>query len=344
VRIKKLLISLFVISIGVFAPGCSLFAHPIWGSGQTTDRLGGVSTSLYAVSDSFKVNPFDTSYFNEFSHRFAESNFKKRFSLFQSPYLPTTISTNYAKPSLTSLTPGQNKINYKRAAVVGMINAGTIFFGFKQAITCWGKSDSRFHFKDDWKGDHLAQADELSHFMWGYKMSQFESALYQWMGLSQKNSQVLSITEPALLLTLVEYPIDAYNPEQGLGVSDLVFDYLGIGMAFAKKRAPWLEDFDFKISWKRNIFTANHPVFAQTYEEYDNFIYWLTYRAKLLLPQKFLCLALGYGTTHYSVEPKREFYLGIGLSVSDFVSLFGKKLREPAKFLDLFYPNLCTKL
>ena len=325
-----------MVSCGVFAPGCSLFAHPILGSG--------VSTFNYAFSDSIKANSFDPSNFDEFSQRFAESNFKKKFSFFQSPYLPTTISTDYQKPNLTSLTPGLNKINYKRGAVVGMVNAGTIFFGFKQAITCWGKSDSRFHFKDDWKGDHLAQADELSHLLWGYKMTQLASTLYRWMGLSEKTSQVLSIGEPALLLTLVEYPIDAYNPEQGLGVSDLVFDYLGIGLALAKKHQRWLEDFDFKISWKSNIFTANQPVFAQTYEEYDNFIYWLSYKTKLFLPRKIFCFGLGYGTTHPGTEPQRQFYGGVGVSLSDFVSLFGKRLREPAKFLDLFYPNLCIKL
>jgi hypothetical protein len=333
-----------VVSCGVFAPGCSLFAHPLPGSGQTTARLGGVTTPHYAFSDSIKTTLFGPSNFAEFPQRFAQSNLEKRLSLFQSPYLPTTISTNYPKPNLTSPAPGQNKINYKRAAVVGMVKAGTIFFGFKQAITSWGKSNSKFHIKDDWKGDHLAQADELSHFMWGYKMSQSVSALYRWMGLSEKISQTLSIGEPAFLLTLVEYPIDAYNPEQGLGVSDLIFDYLGIGMAFAKKRTTWLEDFDFKISWKKSIFAANHPLFAQTYQEYDNFIYWFTYRTKLFLPRRIFCLGLGYGTTHHGIEPQRQFYWGAGLSLSDFVSLFGKKLKEPAKFLDLFYPNLCIKL
>jgi hypothetical protein len=84
--------------------------------------------------------------------------------------------------------------------------------------------------------------------MWGYKMSQLASTLYRWMGLNEKISQVLSIGEPALLLTLVEYPIDAYNPEQGLGVSDLIFDYLGVGSAWAKRHKGWLEDFDFEIS------------------------------------------------------------------------------------------------
>jgi len=227
-----------------------------------------------------------------------------------------------------------------------------ITLGFHQAVNAWGKSNGRFHIKDDWKGDGLAQTDELSHFMWGYKMTQFLSCAYDWMGFSPKTSRALSLSESALILTLVEYPIDAYNPKQGLGISDLVFDYLGVGMAIARRHQSWLNDFDFKISWKKNIFSQNKTPFAQTYEEYDNFIYWLTYRPKLFLPKKLLCFGFGYSVTHLGstsslqaeFKPKREFYGGIGLSIPDFASLFSKKLGDKSKFLEILYPNIRIKL
>jgi hypothetical protein len=63
--------------------------------------------------------------------------------------------------------------------------------------------------------------------MWGYKMAQFFFWDYDWVGLSSKTSQALSISQSALLLTLVEYPIDAHNPKQGFGVSDLIFRLSG---------------------------------------------------------------------------------------------------------------------
>jgi hypothetical protein len=64
--------------------------------------------------------------------------------------------------------------------------------GFREATNTWGQSKSKFHLKDDWKGDGLAQTDELSHFMWGYKMTQFLCSAYEWSGFSPKTSQILS--------------------------------------------------------------------------------------------------------------------------------------------------------
>ncbi len=251
----------------------------------------------------------------------------------------------YHKASRTgaSVTNGK-KVNYQKASIIAGLNLVAITLGFHQAVNTWGESKGKFHIKDDWKGDGLAQTDELSHFMWGYKMTQFLSCAYDWVGFSPKTSQALSSSESALISTLVEYPIDAYNPKQGLGVSDLIFDYLGVGMAIARKHQSWLNDFDFKLSWKKNIFSQNKTPFAQTYEEYDNFIYWLTYRPKLFFPKKLLCFGVGYSVTHLELKPKREFYGGIGLSIPDFASLFGKRLGDKSKFLEILYPNIHIKL
>jgi len=246
-------------------------------------------------------------------------------------------------------------INYRKASIIGGLNLVAIIAGFHQAMNIWGESKGRFHIKDDWKGDGLAQTDEISHFLWGYKMTQFFYWTYDWVGFSPKTSQILSSSESALILTLVEYPIDAYNPKQGLGVSDLIFNYLGVGMAIVRKHQSWLNDFDFKISWKKNIFSVNKTPFAQTYEEYDNFIYWFTYRPKLFLPKKLLCFGFGYSVTHLGFRPfsrqsrdqgrpKRELYGGIGLSIPDFISLFGRKLGDKTKFLEILYPNIRIKL
>jgi hypothetical protein len=227
---------------------------------------------------------------------------------------------------------------------MGAGSAAYIYFGLKHAMDSWGKSDGKFHVKDDWTGDHLAQTDELSHFTWGYKMTQLCFWMYDWIGFSPKTSQLVSMIESALILTIVEFPVDAYNPRQGLGVSDLIFDYMGVGFAFAKKHQCSLQDFDVKVSWKRNLFLTNHPAFSQTFGEFDNFIFWLTYRPRLFVPRRVLCIGLGYSVTHRGIEPQREFYCGVGLSLSDFFGLLGKRLKSYTQFLDLFYPNFKLKL
>jgi hypothetical protein len=238
----------------------------------------------------------------------------------------------------------KRRIDYRRASLIGGLNVGAITAGFYEAINTWGQSKGKFHLKDDWKGDGLAQTDELSHFMWGYKMTQFLYWAYEWAGFSSTTSRTLSVCQSSLILTLVEYPIDAYNPKQGLGVSDLVFDYLGVGLAVAKKHSSWLNDFDFKISWKKNIFSENQTVFAQTYEEFDNFIYWLTYRTKLFFPKKLACFGIGYSATRSGFKPERQIYAGIGLSIPDFASLFGRRVGDACKPLEILYPSIRIKL
>jgi hypothetical protein len=335
VKTGKLLICFLAVSGGIFSLTCSGFAHLL--------SANGASNFYYAFSESTLALKNDNFNYPRFFAGSVEPGFETRLFLFQKAPLSTTHPLPYGERSSIIFRPEQKGINYKRASIIGMVNAGAIFFGFKQAIASWGKSDSGFHFKDDWKGDNLAQTDELSHFIWGYKMTQFFFWAYDWVGLSSKTSQALSISQSALLLTLVEYPIDAYNPKQGLGVSDLIFDYVGVGLAYMKKHKSWLEDFDFKISWKKNIFLANQPMFAQTYEEFDNFIYWFTYRTKLFMPRKIFCFGVGYSVFHPGDTPKRQFYGGIGLSLPDFASLFGKNLKTRVKFLEIFYPNLSIK-
>ena len=252
------------------------------------------------------------------------------------PALPGNLKFSYSL--------NQRRIDYKRAAIMTAGSAAYVYFGLKSAMDSWGKSNGKFHVKDDWTGDHLAQTDELSHFTWGYKMTQFCFWMYDWIGFSPQTSQLISMIESALILTIVEFPVDAYNPKQGLGISDLIFDYMGVGFAFARKHQSLLQDFDVKVSWKRNLFATNHPAFSQTFGEFDNFIFWLTYRPHLFVPRRFLCVGLGYSVTHRGIEPQREFYAGVGLSVSDFFGLLGKRFKSSTQFLDLFYPNFKLKL
>lgn len=289
-------------------------------------------------SPSFSLNENDWKKFGKIPNLEYQSSpeFNQKFSFYQGNY--------YEKKRFTSHLIAQRKIDYRKASIIGGVNLVAIAVGLPQAMNTWGKSKGKFHLKDDWKGDGLAQTDELSHFMWGYKMTQFLTWAYDWVGFSPKTNRALSLFQSSLILTLVEYPIDAYNPEQGLGISDLVFDYLGIGLAVAKKDQGWLKDFDFKLSWKKNIFSENKTPFAQTYEEYDNFIYWLTYRTKFVLPKKLFCLGFGYSATHSGFEPRREFYAGIGLSIPDFASLFGKRVGDFSNFLGILYPNIRIKL
>lgn len=362
----------FLILVFVFFPAFggifNILVLPVFGYGFSKDHglilnystsdsvltLGELFSQSHLFSSSFLVHKDDQEKFSYIPilGRQNSSEFDQRFSFHQWNYSKTENLSSPPAAGSSTYPVMKSRISYRKASIIGGLNLVAITLGFHQAVNVWGKSNGRFHIKDDWKGDGLAQTDELSHFLWGYKMTQFLSCAYDWMSFSPKTSRALSLSESALILTLVEYPIDAYNPQQGLGISDLVFDYLGVGLAVAKKHCGGLNDFDFKLSWKKNIFSQNKTPFAQTYEEYDNFIYWLTYRPKLFLPKKLLCFGFGYSVTHLGstsslqaeFKPKREFYGGIGLSIPDFASLFSKKLGDKSKFLEILYPNIHIKL
>ncbi len=310
------------------------FARPAWAQNPYAEHISNQPCTLSDPALPLKkCGPGHLRFFTRWSHH----DFRSTPPLFQ---LRISYSDALTRRKIDLSRAGQGRIERSRAWLLVTANAGAIFFGYKQAIASWGKSKGAFHFKDDWDGDNLAQTDELSHFMWGYKMTQFLLWAYRWAGFSPKTSRAIAISQTALVLTTVEYPIDAYNPKQGVGISDLIFDYAGIGLACMRQSWAWLEDFDVKISSKGNLFAGNQPVFAQTYDEFDNFVYWLTYRARLFLPEKVFCFGLGYGVTHKQDRPQRQFFGGIGLSLPDFVSLFGDRVGRRVKFLEMFYPNL----
>lgn len=209
-RIRGILLCFVAISSGLFLLACSLFAHPL-------DLL---SAPLYAFSDSIfspKTNHlFYAGFLRSTSNpsfiynsladpsisslywsslESVKSDFETNLLLFQESNLIISQIPAFEKRNPIFLTPKPSMFNYRKIALMGMVNTASITLGFKQAINSWGKSNGRFHIKDDWTGDHLAQTDELSHCLWGFRMTQFLFSTYRWTGLSSKTSQVVSMSE-----------------------------------------------------------------------------------------------------------------------------------------------------
>lgn len=173
---------------GLFGFSCLLFAQPVndntvhlyafsdLGISPKTDHLfhAGLLTNNSAfVSNHRRISNPSTSGLTLSSIELIQPDLETKPSLFQRHYYLITKSSAFEKRNSIVSAPKRDKVNYKRASVIGMVNIGAITLGYKQAIKSWGRSNGEFHIKDDWKGDHLAQTDELSHFLWGYKMTQF---------------------------------------------------------------------------------------------------------------------------------------------------------------------------
>lgn len=208
--------------------------------------------------------------------------------------------------------------------------------GYSVLKNVWGSSDGRFHLKNE-TGDHLAFNDEISHLFVGYKLTQGFKSAYRGLGFSNEKARTLGMIESALVMTAVEFPVDAYNPTQGLGITDLVADYIGIGLAYWKDIDPRLSNFDIKVSVK-SISANNGRALGYNNEDYDNYIYWLTYR------YRFAVVGAGYSTGRTSpVDPQPQMFLGIGTTIPDLCRPISSKLADRLKPLELYFFNFNLK-
>ena len=229
-----------------------------------------------------------------------------------------------------------------RLLLWGGFSAAAVVEAFRQSQAAWGASNGRFHFKADFKGDGLAMTDEASHMLVAYRLSGLIESGYRWSGIEPSRARRLAFAETWLLTFLVEYPIDAYNPQQGFGVSDLLFNTLGTIAAYGHSiaRNPrW----DLKVSVKPSFFNGTGRVIAYNNKQYDDFIYWLTYRPlrTRTIP---LLIGAGYSTSHHGgSDPTKELRLGIGSTLSEIGGLIGPQTQRLLRPLDFFFFNLAAK-
>lgn len=208
---------------------------------------------------------------------------------------------------------------------------------YNYARSTWGISSGRFHIKNDWSGDGLLQNDEISHFLYGYQLTRAFAGAWAWTGYSPRKARTIAAIETAALLTLVEMPLDAFNSDQGLGVTDLAFDYLGVGVGVLKLKhgGRW----DFRFSAKQSPFTSQHPLFAAEQRESDNYVFWATYRPALWSAERQpLSVGIGHSARRASDgSAVRELYLGVGTSVPDLVSVISPSVARRLPLLGAYF-------
>ena len=227
--------------------------------------------------------------------------------------------------------------DHSRLWIVAGLHAAGWALVYTEAQRTWGRSRGRFHVKNDWTGDGLSQNDEASHLFFGYTLTRTFAGQWRWGGMPPRRSRTLGAAESALALTLVEV-MDAFNPAQGLGISDLLFDYTGVGAGLWTLSHPG--DWTIRTSVK---VAAHTRLFAETERQSDNYIWWVTYRPQLWWGVK---QPLSFGVGHSvrrapdGVTPVRELHFGIGTSLPDLVRTFAPHAARVLGILDFSYFNL----
>jgi len=221
--------------------------------------------------------------------------------------------------------------------VVGGVQVAGLGFVYREAQQTWGESGGRFHVKNDWTGDTLSQSDEISHMFFGYTLTRVFSGMWRWGGVGAESAHSVGAAESALTMTLVEV-MDAYNPREGLGISDLVFDYAGVGLGLLSLRHPG--HWGIRVSAKG--VGAARP-FSLTKSQYDDWIFWATYRPPLRWGAKQpLSFGLGHSTRRApdGLNAVRELHFGIGTTLPDIVRVFAPNVAQHLEILDFYYLNL----
>lgn len=218
----------------------------------------------------------------------------------------------------TRLTPMKMTIFWATSGCV-------LFYAYGVFQEKWGKSEGKFHFKwEDWSNDGLLFTDEVSHMFASYKLFQLADDYARWTGFSPFASRTVAWIVSCAVMIFVEFPMDAYNPCQGVGFSDIGANLAGIAFASARDKYNWLRKFDLKCSVKNTKLVE--PFFlATSLASNDNYIYWLTYNPD---PSKYpFHIGIGYSASHWDVyNPrikygKKEVYIGFGISASDFAGM-----------------------
>jgi hypothetical protein len=237
------------------------------------------------------------------------------------------------------------KAKTSRLLILGGGHLAAAVFTYDQTQKSWGGSTGRFHFKNDWSGDYLAQNDEASHLVVGYVLTKEFYRAYRWAGFSPKKARLYGALESAFLLTFVEVPMDAFNATQGFGAEDLMADYAGVGLGLLQLRNPG--NWDIKAHAKTNPFSSQSHLFSQTAEQFDNFVFWGTYRPALKWGERQpFSVGIGYSVRRGRdvFDPLRELYLGIGTTIPDLVRAFSPKAAKYFEVLDFYYFNLNRRI
>ena len=136
---------------------------------------------------------------------------------------------------------------------LGLTTAG-LSVGFTAAsvglASAWySKYDrGRFHTFNDWY--EWRQYDKLGHLMSTYFESKWVGDLYQWTGVSHRNSVIIGASAGMLFQTTLEF-MDGFSKKWGWSWGDVAFNTLGAG-AYLGQELAWKEQrIYFKISTHR---------------------------------------------------------------------------------------------
>lgn len=202
----------------------------------------------------------------------------------------------FFKPSDSLDTQKRNTVVIAQSSLLG-----STLLGLSQA---WYKNHekSSFHFYND-NADWL-QMDKVGHAFSGYQLSRASSEVFQWSGISKKQSILYGSLSSFTFLTTVEI-FDGFSEQWGFSYGDVLANFSGVAL-YAGQELLWDEQrILLKFSFHTTPYASRRPsvlgenLYQQILKDYNGQTYWLSFNidsfAKGLYFPKWLNLAIGYG-------------------------------------------------
>lgn len=288
--------------------------------------------------------------------------FRKRLAVFFFIFLSLFTIKNdlLAKPaelkSEESLpVPSSSPSPYLKWAILGV--APAVLFGYG-ATAWWDQGFSNKMTFDQDEGffgasSYSGGSDKLGHMFAAYVTSKILNGLLLKMGETKDNALFYSSLTTGLTYVLVE-AVDAFQPQYGAGLWDMVFDVGGVAYNYAATQYPFFGRlFSFNLSyWPSTSYLqgvkGGDLNRMNAAEDYSGITYYFDFNAMQLfdfgalngvgrLPQ----LSVSFRTQGFSppeAHPTLEYSMGIGLDVVSLIEFYERTYskKEHSFLKDIF--------
>lgn len=199
----------------------------------------------------------------------------------------------------------------------------------------WDEQGNHFHFENDF--DYALNLDKFGHFASGVAMGELFYEGYRWAGATEFQSYLFAGLSAMMTHIAIDVK-DAYSPEWGFSIFDVLSGTLGGFLPMAERYVPLFKYVDLKWSYWINsrayydqgkIDGKNHTcVFT---DDYVNQTFWASFKIYRMLPAavrsyypSWLAVAAGLSIDdgvflhNKEITPHREVYIALDYDLEAF--------------------------
>jgi hypothetical protein len=204
-----------------------------------------------------------------------------------------------------------------RLYLVGGVTAGAFTFGHLFQENIWWKGErSGFHFNwhEDWV--YALGGDKLGHIFFPYMVTTIYTDVFEWTGLTRKQSLYYAASLAFAYQTYVEIR-DGFSAEWGFSWGDFGANVIGAAYPILQEHYPSLKNYNMKINFhaSERFKQGSHAVII---DDYESTYHWLTVTTYNLLPDNwkqyypsFVNFAIGHSVQNLDYNGKHELYLAL---------------------------------